>query len=1231
MLKANTLIVRKFFKYKKSLFVLGLTAITSAAVLASSCAAQPSASSVNNLFVPGNRFGDDKVGLSVNSLVTSVLSQTDAFNVFLDTVMGNVLLSFYQNNPIQSFKDQYNDWKTEVDRMWDNEVQNMKNQHRNNYLLNLQIGPLDNAGGTEQSWKQNELLKKALVAFKNSIFTKTYLNLTDASGNVISNPSPAQLTDKNNWPRIKYTNQHDNTKYVDNSTDRLTNLKNNEQMYADIQDFVATQWVKEENPNLLSRVVLTNETPKLGFNSIFNSQLNSSISASYEFQVFNPYNPLDISKTPANSWHELVGGANGLNKYLDVSNSSTTKDNGTIDFPTYLSSDSGGKLLMSAYDMFDSYDPLFSAAYVNQYLNLLDTSYATSYLPTAQVIKPEENIMNLFIRKNSGSEKGARALSYVGQKETGDTRSLFASNAGTIANGAYKNYVDLEPTTSGTGKQTTNQTSIFDVGFQKMEASGGTSKTETTNNQFLLSRGADGVHIIGIDGGSYYINTTSTSKTRDIAKQKEFLLFRTLYKQLGFAKKDYDYTFDATSQIQTFFNKNSSLYLYQAFSAALADSNSFLNLKSNASLKTSFEKAKNAIDSYVQAMSKSIILNKIETALSGMTNKFLSRAETYVTNEKDKNSAKNGIAGWIPNQQASDGTIPTLDFYYQQLAFENGISKSANGSNAPIIDTNGTRSYFLDLHNEVSSQLETSVNNFVTSLNLTIEASPTFSQIILIKSNADASYTLPINLALVKGIPNKNVTDKIKSNFFKNNQSFSNFYDFTTGDIKFTSSVANADSFIATKIKEIANYYYAEKLLNTSTTSKFSYGVPNTNTTSPSPAPNQAQQSTTEFTSYKNVLTNVLNSENFVKNSSSENAINYFTYLYTFEWLIRDNLQNLKSILTSLIPSGTSALVSWTVPVAVGTSVSDLDSKNPITTFPNNPNYYWGSSSNWLNSVNSPAKEDQSNKLERPYAATFDISGTGNSALTYSNIKYGFAGLTTEGSTKADAALSQTLYANFAKSKQTSETVSTGALYQFGSSRQEVVNFVNDNLNTNQDLNNFIKFLIQNVGITVTDSKLNETNTDISSKKTALVSLINNTSTIPDVAFNRYSGYIGNAKSTSSLKDSNPITSADGTQLLPTFVTQVNYNDVQKLGNGWLLNGTNTNNEQRLGLNLNEFLAVVAMQALDAGTQSSALTNLINTNVRDGTETTGPTLVGDKRLLDALTSRWAAAINQPKR
>ncbi|WP_027124143.1 DUF3713 domain-containing protein [Mycoplasmoides pirum] len=1224
-------------KYKrKSIWLLSISAIAFATVLLSSCSAIPTDSNVKSLFKPGNQFGDNEVGLNVKDLTSQVLTDDSAFVAFMDSVMGNVLLSFYKNNPLKQLSDKYDDWVKEVDKSWDNEVQTYRDQHRNNYLLNLQIGPLDSNGGTEASWKQTELAKKALLEFQNSIFATDFLNYTNDNGHVVTQVSRDDLLKQNNWSKLKYTNQHTDSKYISNPTNAVDNINNNNQMFADIQDFLATQWVKQENPNLLSRVVLTNETPKVGFSNIFNDKVNPSISPSYEFQVFNPYSD-NPAKSPAGLWNLLVGGNNGLNKFLDTSN-------GTIDIPTEYSMDSGGKLLMNAFDMFDTYDALFSSAYVNQYLNLAIDGYATTNLGQPQEINSQENIMNAFLRKKDSNDKESMytSLDFAREKESNDTRTFFSDNAKNISNGQYKNYSLLESTDEA------QKTYIYDIATQKLTSSinSNASKNDTVVNQFLLSRGSDGVHIMGIDGGKYYItsqslnngngntNSTTNKSIRDIEKQKQFLLFRSLFKKLNYNEKNKDYSFNSTTQIQTLFNTKPSLFIYEAFENDLNNGNGFLSLASNKNLKDAFENVYNKIKDYVSAMQQNTVLTKIETAIKGMRDKFTERGEKYTENDKQNVSANNGIAGRIPNVQANDGSIPSLEYYYQNLAYENGILDSTNSafslpkSNDFSTNPTGTRSYFVNLRNTLNNKISTSAKNLAESLNLTVQTAPTYSQIVLLKSNADDFFTLPINLAINAGISSTNVTNLVKSKYFQNNSSFSNFYDFTTGKIK-TSGIFSS---IASKIQNITNYFYAENILNSSNANKISYGTINTKTTN-------GNSDSDKFSSYNNILNNVLEQENFAKNLNSDEAIKYFTYLYTFEWLLRDNLANFKSILNSQIQTGTSALVSWTVPISANPKTALSSSNNPITKFPDNPYYFWGAPTNWMNSVNSPAIPEKSNNLNYPYSATFTSATTGNST-TYSDMKFGFIGLSVQGDKKTNEALDNVLYSQFAKSPEVPTTsngsgnnIPTGSLFAYGSSRDSVVKYIQNNLNTNRDLDTFINFLVENIGVEISEPSLSPNNTDISTKNAALVTLMNDNSKIPDKAFNRYTGYIGHKKSTTDIAASEPVLSNDFTQLLPTYMSQINIDDVQNLGtNNWMGTSSNitakndTNSSGRLGLSIDEFLAVVAIQALDSGSQSSAITNLINTNI-NADKSVGRTKIGDKRLLDALTSRWGLPIN----
>ncbi|WP_334198851.1 DUF3713 domain-containing protein, partial [Mycoplasmoides gallisepticum] len=48
--------------------------------------------------------------------------------------------------------------------------------------------------------------------------------------------------------------------------------QNDNQMFADFQAYVFNQWVKRENPNLVSRIVFTNENINSGLDQIFDKK-----------------------------------------------------------------------------------------------------------------------------------------------------------------------------------------------------------------------------------------------------------------------------------------------------------------------------------------------------------------------------------------------------------------------------------------------------------------------------------------------------------------------------------------------------------------------------------------------------------------------------------------------------------------------------------------------------------------------------------------------------------------------------------------------------------------------------------------------------------------------------------------------------------------------------------------------------------------------------------------------
>lgn len=1150
-------------KFKLLTGFLGISAIAGVAATVASCA-QPNSSTVNNLFKVGSNFSN-LGSLNNNDIAAQSLIQKDGFNNFLSAAIANVLKVWYENNPDSKIKDKLKTWNDEINKSWDTQAQSYRDQYRQDYLVKLQTDILDDAGGTEASWKNNQLNSKILSDFSNLLYSGDYLRYVDSNGDIVTQPDRSTLSNSANWKNLKYTNKTTNSPlYTDNPS-----IANNKQMFAEMQGFIFNQWVKEQNPNLLSRVVFTNETPKNGFASVFNDELISAPSASYEFQFFNPTDPMSTQLSASSSYQNMVRAVSGgLSQFVN---------DFQIDIPKEYSGDSGGKLLMTADDMFNSYDLSFTAGFVDQYLKMLGDTSLTTW-PTGT--PDPDRIMKNFIRDTSTDPNVVSTkLDYLTQKDFEKINLNFFSSQISADNNFYEG---LWPSTTTPDAQPTK--SIYNV-FSP------TSSTPASNdNQFIFVRGKDGVHIIAIDGGGYYLDP-AVAHQRDIAKQEQFLMFRSLYRTLNYVRdKQLDYSFNATTQSQNWFQKNEAMLIYEAFANALNDKDSYLNIASNSALKSSFENLYNTVNDYVSTADQYFQISNYSDDVNTIRSKIYDFAKTYIDNDKNKKSASNGIAAKFPNKAAPDGSYPSLEEYYA-LLIENPITPGST-----ILDQkSGSRNWFNDQLNLAKTKFSDEALKLVQSLTLTSVKVSDYSQNILLKSNTDDSYSLGINLAINSAISSSDISNKIKLAYFQNSDLFKSFYDPSTLSINPTYAHA---SDIQTPLQ---NYYNILQWI--ALDNKGAYGVPQTVST---PAITDDQK----VKNFESILNTVFTNQNINDGSYNDNTLNYYTYLYTFAWLIDNDFAQFKAILNSQIVQGVNGIISWSVPVPV--RFDQYSTNDPLSTFPDNPNFIWGSPTNWSNQSNEIKQGDLSNDLANPYIYTTDS--------TASSYHYGFNGLSLNDDPKINSSLSSTFFSGFNNSKLKDSTTgldqkySVGALYPYGSNSTDVINYVNQ-LNTVRELNSFIQYL-NSAGFDVSDPDLQQSNNDAETKKAAVLKLIDDLSRSDPYVFEQYKGYIGQNKST-TLTDLKPTTSSDAKQQLPAYVIQVNFNDVNQIGaDSW------TKTANSLGLNLYAFLTIIAMQASDSATQSNAISYLINNSNVTGTAGQKVT-VGDNRLYNSLTSRWA--------
>lgn len=1147
-------------KFKLLTGFLGISAIAGVAVTVASCA-QPNASTVNNLFKVGSNFSNLD-SLNNNDIAAQSLIQKDGFNNFLSAAIANVLKVWYENNPDSKIKDKLKTWNDEINKSWDTQAQSYRDQYRQDYLVKLQTDILDDAGGTEASWKNNQLNSKILSDFSNLLYSGDYLRYVDpTTGDIVTQPNRSTLSNSDNWKNLKYTNKTTNSPLY---TDKPS-IANNKQMFAEMQGFIFNQWVKEQNPNLLSRVVFTNETPKSGFASVFNGELISAPSASYEFQFFNPTDPNSTQLSASSSYQNMVQAlSGGLSQFVN---------DFQIDIPKKYSGDSGGKLLMTADDMFNSYDLSFTAGFVDQYLKMLGDNSLTTW-PTGT--PDPDSIMKNFIRDTSTDPNVVSTkLDYLTQKDFEKNNSNFFSSQISADNNFYEG---LLPSTTTPDAQPTK--SIYNV-FSPTSS----IPTNSNDNQFIFVRGKDGVHIIAIDGGGYYLDSIKTHQ-RDITKQEQFLMFRSLYRTLNYVRdKQLDYSFNVTTQSQNWFQKNEAMLIYEAFANALNDKDSYLNIASNSALKSSFENLYKTVNDYVSTADQYFQISNYSDDVNTIRSKIYDFAKTYIDNDKNKKSASNGIAAKFPNKAAPDGSYPSLEEYYALLI------QNPKTPGATILDQKlGSRNWFNEQLNFAKTKFSEAALNLVQSLTLTSVKVSDYSQNILLKSNTDDSYSLGINLAINSAISSSDISNMIKLAYFQNSNLFKSFYDPSTLSIK--------DPHASDIQAPLQNYYNILQWI--ALDNKGAYGIPQTLGT---PAITDDQK----VKNFETILNTVFTNQNINNGFYNDNTLNYYTYLYTFAWLIDNNFARFKAILSSQIVQGVNGIISWSVPVPF--KFNQYSTSYPLSTFPDNPNFIWGSPTNWSNQSNEIDQGDLSNDLANPYLYTKDA--TDPSALKY---HYGFNGLSLNDDPKINSSLSSTFFSGFNNSTATGQKYSVGALYPYGSTAEDVSNYV-EQMNTIRELNSFIQYL-SSAGFDVSEPAFQQSNNDVETKKEAIISLIKGLSTSDPYVFKSYKGYIGQNKS-AILTDLKPTISSDAKQQLPAYVIQVNFNDVNKIGaDSW------TKTDNSLGLNLYAFLTIIAMQASDSATQSNAISYLINSSNVTGTVGQKVT-IGDNRLYNSLTSRWA--------
>lgn len=1169
----------------------GTTLAVGAATIVASCGVSLKAKQDLFQTTQGEGFSTSPQG-DVKTLTQAALTDSSGFDALLTAELGNLLGIWYKNNQQAGIANKYKNFVTQVDDAYNDTVDAARSSSRADYPLRLQVDTYDGAGGTAETYKQTQLNQKLIDDFNSSLFSSLYLNYTNDAGAVIT-PTRNDLLQVANWTKIKFTNGGLKTGTSLTAADKVQNLN---ETYAQIQEQIFNRWVTEQNPNFVARTVFTNETPDGdGLKAIFDEDAigASNLTASYAFQAFND-NTADVTSAKGMNAYKTMVGGKGLAEYVQ-----SATNGGMIDIPNQFSGDSGERLLMTASDMFNSYDVAFTSAFVQQYLRMqkdADKDNVGSPIDPAgssanTTATTDYNVMDNFLRE-PGKDPGNGQNAVDGSSTSTDPTSAYTDATATYVKlsstlkdqGFYKQYDELSPTTNAT---------TDNVIYNVAEVKGDTGSGSNYNDQFILARGKDGVHVIGIDGGSYYLSggTNNSTPTRDISKQEAFLKFRALLASSNNVAQTTTYTFDLLSTLSSFWG-NSKEMLWSAL-VKLYDQNTtsnqsnFFSLPENAEFKTAFGAAKTKIDAYVQAYAAQQRATTFQTNVATMNAKLNEWAKTYSDLEKNLTPEKVGIAAKLPYVRQADGDHFGLDQYYINL-----YKQTQSDSASSFSPTKG--SSLSAIETEVTTRKKT-LNAEAQKLvaNITTTDSPEYSQNVFVSAGDDTTFNLGLNMAIGSTMSVSGVTNALKVEYFRNDPNFKSIYNFDTAAVTTGAVLSNVDQ---TTLTNTIRTFFKQSAW-TSKSDLYAYG------------------SWTDQASLNNIIDQVWNLQNITTQQNSDAALTWYTQLYTFMWLLENNLANFKQILSSQIQRGVQAAVSWTVPVNP-TTLTDTTNTDPTTKFDANPNYMQGSTTNWYNAImptsssgsqgsstttqTTPPAPDPYNDASNPYVYTSSNATTD---------RYGFNGLTTSASAAGiDSNASQAMYENYNLSG------TQGALYMYGS-KNDLLTYI-DGINSIVELNTLVQTLQDagNMDFSTYYQKIDDKYVLSFAEKKELVKT--QVQSLQDTLFTKFTGFIGESKN-DNYKDSNPVPESGNAKLtrIAAYMQQVNYQDVAKMGGeGW---SSTANSDKRLGLDLSAFLGIVAQQAQDSGTQAMATNALF-------AKAGGRYVVNDKRLYDALGSAWVS-------
>ncbi|MGL5246390.1 MAG: DUF3713 domain-containing protein [Mycoplasmoidaceae bacterium] len=1037
-----------------------------------------------NLFADNGKTGSDNISVTLQEVAEDSLFNESSMKKNIEGKIGDI---FYKTIEViakenATFARDLKNQNKEIDENLKQAEEQLQKSNPSKWEEEFQDTNLDPNGGTKDSFIAIKKNTWALTYLTDKIFEKSLVKVKNGI-TTIKTPQLSDLMNALNTPGWSFAWEGENQ------------LEN--ELYAPIQEFVFKKWLEFEKPMIVNMSLWKYGTPQGGINSIYNSNItptpppeetppegsgentlsnrNTDLAGNYSFPYFSESSDNETFSS-IEKFNNFVEDSQKTNNYILPTIAGVTNNAGLIDVPQNHTEDGSTYILAKASNIYETLFPEFAMAALSLYYNKFQT-------PGNQFISAS-NTRNL---NNATSVLDNITKQFI--SSTPFTNTNHARIPAAMVDKIINQFGDI---TSLRGKD--------------LYSSDAFKIADAFLSNFMMLRNEAGVHAIAIDG---YKHIESIANVKE-ANQKygDVIIYRHLLSErnlTNFAGNS-NISINLQSELKTYFTDNKEFILKELF-ADTSMQTLITKYFSDNYITTGSQPSKN----FYIAMSDYLFNIKNYDKNINVQNKLRSTKEPYSSNFS-ANAKNNGLASpWIYNQNTSTGFYNITNLYKE------------------IKPTYGSTSYREDYLRAMKSYIIDLAIKPLASTDKTFR----FSQMIY-------SNDFYLNLSIYDYMKNNGsifgdrirseVLGKIVNSYFGVNPTeASSFLNFKGTPSSNLNSLNN----------QLVNIYYGQDFNNKSGNKFIDWTRYNTNALS-----NNAVLTSSQLTSYKRQIYN--NSFSINKSDIYTKMFDAFLLASTVNYLLSDTNNDGKigdifmESLRDQVIYGRDFYFVWSDGLN-GKLESDnrtitsqaLLNVNRMSVSDNN-NYASKYFSNSGTLMPSNATEDidgdnlYTNSTYGTQSNHYNVMKTSNSG----NEMIGYVGLQSLEKNSLPSIVTEKLF-NSQRDGANIASTSKGVLYQYGT-RAELIAHIEE-IKFISDIETLANNISKELGGSFDIDAINKATT-IALKKEEFIKQINEPTTVPVEAFQKFENYV----SEQILPDTGTV------NFYGAYAKQINYNDVNK-------------------------------------------------------------------------------------